>query len=172
MNRAEHEAISQRLTARTKILHDVRLSFGARVLYFEIDDRAATGGVAWAKQHKLAMVLGIEPRMLQRYQRELQDLAHVRVERDRYFNRFFPAWSDTTQVSDLEIQIRQNQHSDTTRVSQLASVSLYEPVLDNLECLSCQDTFWTGEGFDRVPCLNCRNGRMLRENLMKTRKQA
>ena len=72
-----------RVESRRAVMFDSRLSFGARCLYFILDDHARGAGHCFASQKLLAGRLDMKERQLRTFMSELQARGYVSLRRGR-----------------------------------------------------------------------------------------
>lgn len=94
-----------RFEARTRVLHDVKLSLDARAVYLDLDDRAMMEGWVRKTRYELATCLGIPLRTWQRYLAELVSAGYVSIEATR-ISTYILAWSSGPPVAHVSEPLR------------------------------------------------------------------
>jgi hypothetical protein len=93
-NAASNRGTNARLAMRTAVIFDIALSSGACRLYFAIDDYAGSKGLAFPSQERLAQQLGVCPRTVQGWLRELVKRGYLDIRRFVSGNRYFLRWQE------------------------------------------------------------------------------
>lgn len=126
------------------VRRDTRLSVGARLLYWAIDDFAGkTGGAdgrCFPRQATLAGSLGVSLRSVEAWMRELTALGYVRTIRTQRGNRYEAWWanSDPQPVAGGDgFRPAQDCGSDPQPVAGAFNYSYQDPYGDSRPCPRC-----------------------------------
>lgn len=114
----------QRFAGLRAVLHAVSLSLSARVVYFELDDRAGVGGHCWPRQHTISACTGISERAVRDAIAELAEGHFIETKRGQRGLEYFLCWK-YRQI--LPVGSGEICRSERQILPVRAPASLYEP---------------------------------------------
>lgn len=165
-----NSAKERRFIAQRSVLHATSLTLSARLVYFELDDRAGYKGSCWPGQETIAAALGISVRAVRDGIDELIDRGFVRAARgvDPFPKglSYFLGWFDRQNLPvKVDTQTGRICRSDRQNLPVNASASLYEPKKEpkkeqrcSVRCSLCGDSGVTGATSAELDYCACSEG--------------
>ena len=148
------EKTQARLRARSRVIYDVSLDMGARLLYVQLDDMAGERGECWPKIPTLSAKLGASVRQVHRWLDDLRAGDQIKTTRGRRGLVYILSWRDVTPTADQEPPTRdvicRAGGYDLTPAADQGERILNEPVFKEPVapavpvpgCLRCKGTGW------------------------------
>lgn len=140
---AEHQAQQARFAHLNRVMYDVSIPLGARLLYWHLDSFARLDGRCYPKIPKLAALLGKSSRSVKDWLDELRGAGYVKTIRHRRYLGFQLGWFDVHPAAHQDGCDVQNTAADVQQAALHESVSLYETSFkETRACVRCGGEGW------------------------------
>jgi hypothetical protein len=147
---AQHQAQQARFAHLNRVMLDVSIPLGARVLYWHLDSHARLDGRCWIKIPKLAALLGKGVRSVKDWLDELRRAGYIDTLRTRRCLVFQLCWFDVHQAAHQDGHDVQKTAADVQQAAHHEPLSLYETsFLETSGCDRCGGKGWYFEAAKR-----------------------